>query len=267
MNLHVHMAESHMHVNPLLHLTYAERTMKHVHTHTHWQSCGDDAPPSRHAESTPSAEFADQAVTGIVRATPTGPTPAAMPVAPLWEELFMGLSPALAADPDVVNCALAPRGESVRTAREFTKLTLNRWGLGGLFDDIALVASELVTNALRHAVATVSVPEQRSSPWGRRGAAIDAAFNDCSSPLIRLSLVRREPQVVCAVTDPSSHGPVAREADWVAESGRGLHLVDSFSHSWGWHPVAAGKVVWATFELPEDLGQATGPQGNEERRY
>ena len=241
--------------------------MMHVHLHTHWQSCGDDAPPSRHVESTPSAPVADEAVTGIVRATPTGPT-AAMPVAaPLWEELFMGLSPALAADPDVVNCALAPRHESVRTAREFTKLTLNRWGLGGLFDDIALVASELVTNALRHALASASVPEQRSSPWGRRGAAIEAAFNDCSAPLIRLSLVRRVPQVVCAVTDPSSNGPVAREADWVAESGRGLHLVDSFSQSWGWHPVAAGKVVWATFELPEDERQTSTPPGNEERRY
>ena len=179
----------------------------------------------------------------------------------------MGLSPALAADPDVVNCALAPRHESVRTAREFTKLTLNRWGLAGLFDDIALVASELVTNALRHALASASVPEQRTSPWGRRGAAIDAAFNDCSSPLIRLSLVRRVPQVVCAVSDPSSNGPVAREADWVAESGRGLHLVDSFSQSWGWHPVAAGKVVWATFELPEASPQRLDPPGNEERRY
>lgn len=174
----------------------------------------------------------------------------------------MGLSPALAADPDVVNCALAPRHESVRTAREFTKLTLNRWGLGGLFDDIALVASELVTNALRHALASATTPEQpRASHWGRRGAPspdpdpiarrLDSAAAGATAPLIRLSLVRRAPQVVCAVSDPSSNGPVAREADWVAESGRGLHLVDSFSQSWGWHPVAAGKVVWALFELPE----------------
>jgi hypothetical protein len=189
----------------------------------------------------------------------------------------MGLSPALAADPDVVSCALAPRHESVRTAREFTKLTLNRWELGALFDDMALVASELVTNALRHALASVSVPEQRTSPWGRRGdrngdrpgspitdhldggtpGAGRPGGADAPSPLIRLSLVRRAPKVVCAVSDPSACGPVAREADWVAESGRGLHLVDSFSQSWGWHPVAAGKVVWAMFELPE----------GEERRY
>ncbi|MEZ0094792.1 ATP-binding protein [Streptacidiphilus sp. EB129] len=186
----------------------------------------------------------------------------------------MGLSPALAADPDVVSCALAPRHESVRTAREFTKLTLNRWELGGLFDDIALVASELVTNALRHALASVALPEQRTSPWGRRGERtaerqspighqLDGGA-DAASPLIRLSLVRRSPQVVCAVSDPSANGPVAREADWVAESGRGLHLVDSFSQSWGWHPVSAGKVVWALFELPG--GAVALPEG-EERRH
>ncbi|QMU68741.1 ATP-binding protein [Streptacidiphilus sp. P02-A3a] len=174
----------------------------------------------------------------------------------------MSPSSTVAADPDVVSCALAPRHESVRTAREFTKLTLNRWQLTDLFDDIALVASELVTNALRHALAPAPVsayaPAQRASGWGRRGAAdpisrqLDGPHTPAqagSSPLIRLSLVRRAPQVVCAVSDPSTNGPVAREADFIAESGRGLHLVDSFSQSWGWHPVAAGKVVWALFDL------------------
>ncbi|MFC5910184.1 ATP-binding protein [Streptacidiphilus monticola] len=165
----------------------------------------------------------------------------------------MSLHAAVAADQDVVSCALAPRHESVRTAREFTRLTLNRWHLGGLFDDVALVASELVTNALRHALPPV-VPEPRGSAFGRRGAPrpIDDAL-DAPAPLIRLSLVRRSPQVVCAVSDPSECGPVAREADWIAESGRGLHLVESFSQSWGWHPVAVGKVVWALFELRDGL--------------
>ncbi len=246
--MHVHLLCSHMHVNPLLHLTYAKRTMVHVHLHAHWQSCGDPAPPSCHADVPPRTPYGDQAVTGVA--------------APLWEELFMSPSSTVAADPDVVSCALAPRHESVRTAREFTKLTLNRWQLTDLFDDIALVASELVTNALRHALAPAPVPAhapaQRAGGWGRRGAPdpisrqLDAQHAPAqvgSAPLIRLSLVRRAPQVVCAVSDPSTSGPVAREADFIAESGRGLHLVDSFSQSWGWHPVAAGKVVWALFDL------------------
>lgn len=43
------------------------------------------------------------------------------------------------------------------------------------------------------------------------------------------------------------------EADSAAESGRGLYLVESFSDSWGWHPLAGaahGKIVWAQFRLP-----------------
>ena len=238
--MHVHLPCLHMHVNPLLHLTYAKRTMVHVHLHAHWQSCGDPAPPTCHADLPPRTPFVDEALAGVA--------------APLWEELFMSPSTTVAADPDVVSCALAPRHESVRTAREFTKLTLNRWELTDLFDDIALVASELVTNALRHALAAVPAPEQRNSSWGRRGtpdpigSRLDAGAEP--APLIRLSLVRRSPQVVCAVSDPSGQGPVAREADFIAESGRGLHLVDSFSQSWGWHPVTAGgKVVWALFDL------------------
>ncbi|BAJ27536.1 putative regulatory protein [Kitasatospora setae KM-6054] len=163
--------------------------------------------------------------------------------APLWEELFMSTGTVLATDPHVVSCTLAPRFEAVRTAREFTRRSLDAWGLGEIFDDVALVASELVTNALRHALGQHEpsrVPAQ-AVPAPAAGALP-----------IRISLVHRTPQVVCAVSDPSSAGPIAREADFVAESGRGLHLVDSFSRSWGWHPLAgAGKVVWAVFDARE----------------
>lgn len=185
-------------------------------------------------------------VTGMTR---VGPAVSA----PLWEELFMSTGTAIAADPYVVSCTLVPRYEAVRSARDFARTTLRNWGLDSLFDDVALVASELVTNALRHAVGalpdgcgapTAQVPAQLARPQGPEGR----------TP-IRISLVHRAPQVVCAVSDPSSQGPVAREADFVAESGRGLHLVDSFSTSWGWHPLAgAGKVVWALFEAAPAVG-------------
>jgi len=176
--------------------------------------------------------------------TPAGPAVSA----PLWEELFMSTGTALATDPHVVSCTLAPRLEAVRTAREFARSTLHGWGLGDLFDDVSLVASELVTNALRHALGTVAAEPTRLPMQPGPQQAADAMLP------IRISLVHRSPQVVCAVSDPSSAGPVAREADFVAESGRGLHLVDSFSRSWGWHPLAgAGKVVWALFEAaPEE---------------
>ncbi|WP_329494139.1 ATP-binding protein [Kitasatospora herbaricolor] len=164
----------------------------------------------------------------------------------------MSTGTALAVDPHVVTCTLAPRYEAVRTARDFARTTLNRWGLGDLFDDVALVASELVTNALRHAVGARPDPGHLAADL----AAIPTQGGPQQSMdgrlPIRISLVHRAPQVVCAVSDPSSTGPVAREADFVAESGRGLHLVDSFSRSWGWHPLAgAGKVVWALFEAED----------------
>ncbi|WP_441248770.1 ATP-binding protein [Kitasatospora sp. McL0602] len=186
----------------------------------------------------------------------------------------MSTGTAVVADPHVVTCTLAPRFEAVRTAREFARSTLLDWGLGGLFDDVALVASELVTNALRHALAPTvdlrsAIEPSRFpvQPGPRAGSEAGAG----SVLPIRISLVHRAPQVVCAVSDPSSSGPVAREADFVAESGRGLHLVDSFSRSWGWHPLAgAGKVVWAVFEAepePENYGQldGTGSAGRHRR--
>ncbi|MFD9127523.1 ATP-binding protein [Kitasatospora sp. NPDC059571] len=168
----------------------------------------------------------------------------------------MGTGTAIAVDPFVASCTLTPRFEAVRAARDFARTTLQGWGLGALFDDVALVASELVTNALRHAIGTsaddtggplTQVPAQPLRSHSPQ-ASQSLQLADGRMP-IRISLVHRSPQVVCAVSDPSSQGPVAREADFVAESGRGLHLVDSFSSSWGWHPLAgAGKVVWALFD-------------------
>ncbi|MDR3081977.1 MAG: ATP-binding protein, partial [Streptomyces sp.] len=50
------------------------------------------------------------------------------------------------------SCALPAAYEAVSGARSFTVTTLRHWELDGLCDDVALVVSELVTNALRHAL-------------------------------------------------------------------------------------------------------------------
>lgn len=164
------------------------------------------------------------------------------------EPLRQGLPPV---DPSAVSssasCALPPRYEAVRSARQFTKATLSKWDLGDRFDDVALVVSELVTNALRHAL-----------PADSAFAADAAAAHDerepgaNGQPPVRLHLMHWTSRLVCAVRDPSGESPVAGEAPDCAESGRGLFLVDSFSDSWGWHPLAGalhGKVVWALFRL------------------
>lgn len=138
-------------------------------------------------------------------------------------------------------CELPPRLESVRQARLFTRDTLGRWGLSELFDNVALVASELVTNALRHGVGT-----------GTGTGPHPAAAQITPAPSVRLSLAHWTSRVVCSVRDPSDQGPMARTPDFIAESGRGLHLVASCSEAWGWHPLAgAGKVVWALFPTPD----------------
>ncbi|MFF9086051.1 ATP-binding protein [Streptomyces sp. NPDC014991] len=154
----------------------------------------------------------------------------------MLKPLRQGLPPLdPAAVSDAASCALPARYEAVREARRFTRDTLDQWDAGDRFDDICLVVSELVTNALRHAL-----PADQ-----RRG--------DGCGPSVRLHLLRWTERLVCAVRDPSHETPVPRDSeDFAAESGRGLFLVDSFADSWGWHPLAGaldGKVVWAMFRL------------------
>ena len=69
----------------------------------------------------------------------------------MLEPLRQGLPPLdPAAVSDAASCALPARFEAVREARQFTRRTLGQWDVGERFDDICLVVSELVTNALRH---------------------------------------------------------------------------------------------------------------------
>jgi anti-sigma regulatory factor (Ser/Thr protein kinase) len=118
---------------------------------------------------------------------------------------------------------------SVSAARRFTAATLARWGVAERESDVAVVVSELLSNALRHGLAL-------------------AAAGPCDRP-IRLGLVHSGPTLLCAVADPSDELPIPRDPSWLDESGRGLHVIASLSDSWG--ACAAhgrpGKVVWATF--------------------
>jgi len=66
---------------------------------------------------------------------------------------------------------------SVGAARDFSLVTLRRWGVADRTDDIAIVLSELLTNALRHAHLSAQPvwPAPQASAWsgdrGARGAA------------------------------------------------------------------------------------------------
>lgn len=123
-----------------------------------------------------------------------------------------------------------PRGDStsVRAARQFVLATLRRWEVGPRSDDIAVVASELLTNALRHALPAAGAGASR---WG-----------------IRLALLQLGSCVLCAVADPCPAAPAARVVGHLAETGRGLQVVGALSDAWGHTPpTVQGKVVWAMF--------------------
>jgi len=132
--------------------------------------------------------------------------------------------------PRVATRTPAPETHSIAAARAFAIATTQRWQIASAGDDVAAVVSELLTNALRHALPQASMLDDPVSAW----------------PL-RLGLLHPGPCVICAVADPSPHIPVLRQADWLAESGRGLQVVASLASQWGYclAPSGRGKVVWA----------------------
>jgi len=130
--------------------------------------------------------------------------------------------------PRVATRSLATKPKPARAARDFAVATVQRWGAGERADDIAIVVSELVTNALRHAL-----PASGRTQHGRP---------------VRLGLLQPGPCVLCAVADPGRTVPVAKEADVLAETGRGLHVVGALADLWGYTtPSDKGKAVWAMF--------------------
>jgi anti-sigma regulatory factor (Ser/Thr protein kinase) len=155
---------------------------------------------------------------------------------------FVGLGSALVSDDAMaagsVSRSLPSSLAAVREARNVVQDVLASWSAESIFDDVALVASELVANALRH------------------GLQLDQKYPADGG--IQISLVSTGSHVICAVTDPSEQPPVRRPPDPLAGSGRGLQLIESLSLCWGWTVLegganasapASGKSVWAIFPL------------------
>jgi anti-sigma regulatory factor (Ser/Thr protein kinase) len=115
----------------------------------------------------------------------------------------------LASDPAVVS-----RSRAAVTAQ------LTAWGLDELAFSTELVASELVTNAIRYAVGPV-----------------------------RLRLLR-DRALICEVSDGSSTLPRLRRARSEDEGGRGLFLVAQLTERWGTRYTTDGKIIWTEQPLP-----------------
>jgi anti-sigma regulatory factor (Ser/Thr protein kinase) len=114
---------------------------------------------------------------------------------------------------------------SARAARWFVAATLHGWGLDALIEVVALLAGELVTNAIAHTPATTV------------GIGLVVCLGD--------DAVRVE------VHDTSPRLPeLGGLAGWDTESGRGLGMVAALATRWGVDVNADGdgqgdgKTVW-----------------------
>lgn len=149
---------------------------------------------------------------------------------------------------DATTCPLAPTDESVHTARRFTATTLQAWDMMPLHDDATLVVSELVTNALRHALNPSAAPSCSSlpPPRGVSGSSPPPFAKGRPMYVFQLHLLRHHRHLLCAVTDPADSTPSQRGTDPFTPGGRGLHIIAALSQEWGWTPFNhGGKNVWA----------------------
>ncbi|WP_320773390.1 SpoIIE family protein phosphatase [Streptomyces sp. CRN 30] len=116
---------------------------------------------------------------------------------------------------DVAEWSFAHAPAEAHRARAAVREQLRVWGLAALADATALMAGELVTNAVRHA-------------RGRR---------------IELRLVRGD-TLLCEVDDDDPTLPTLLDADPADEFGRGLRVVSTLAREWGTSRTGGGKTVW-----------------------
>ncbi|MER5600203.1 SpoIIE family protein phosphatase [Streptomyces sp. NPDC002265] len=120
----------------------------------------------------------------------------------------------------VATWAVSPDPEQVAAVRQAVTEQLSAWGLEETAFVTELVASELVTNAIRY-----------------------------GHPPIQLRLIR-DRALICEVSDGSSTSPHLRRAHAFDEGGRGLLLVAQLTQRWGSRQTGSGKIIWAEQPLP-----------------
>lgn len=116
---------------------------------------------------------------------------------------------------------LPPRPSSAGVAREVVAWQLREWHFDSLCDDAAVVVTELISNAVRHA-----------------------------NTELELTLIHLPDGLRLEVSDGSSARPVRRSASSIDEGGRGLHLVDALSTRHGVDAEDGGKRIWVEMLLP-----------------
>jgi PAS domain S-box-containing protein len=150
------------------------------------------------------------------------------------------------ADLPYSSLVFAATPEAVGPVRRHASGVLSRWGLDDQIELAELLVSELVTNAVLHAV-------QRSNHLAVAGLHndalpdIDEAWPGDVAPRVELAMRVGSRALWVEAHDPDVRLPRLRLADADDEGGRGLYLVDALADRWGARPTADGKIVW--FEL------------------
>src|SRR5829696_2897791 len=117
---------------------------------------------------------------------------------------------------------LGPVLTAAAAGRQFVAEVCGHWGLQGLAEPAALVASELVTNAVVHANTALELRVEL------HGARLQVAVHD---------------------QDPDLAGLLAAKDG--TDRGLGLEIVDQVAKAWGVRQDGAGgKTVWCTLDLP-----------------
>lgn len=122
------------------------------------------------------------------------------------------------------NTLMAPREARIAIARFLSKAQLSQ-----LTDDAQLLASELVTNAVRHASGPIDVRAYVRDGFLR--LEVGDSCGDC--------------------------GPQPRPASPEDEGGRGMEIVDKLSARWGWRARGPVKVVWLDLPMPTGTAPRT----------
>lgn len=118
-----------------------------------------------------------------------------------------------------------PFPRSVGLARRRAARLVTGWGHAPLAGDVALVVSELMTNAL--------------------------LYGSLRDRLVRVRLVTSPTALRVEVSDPRGERlPCVRDVTGEDQFGRGLLLVEALADDWGVGPRAdVGKTVWAEWSL------------------
>ncbi|MEU5433254.1 ATP-binding protein [Streptomyces sp. NPDC020719] len=114
---------------------------------------------------------------------------------------------------------LHARPEVLASVRHAIRTQLDSWGLGHLADQATLCLTELLANVGKHTGST-----------------------ECL-----LTVHHDGDRIRATVSDTARALPVMRQPNFLAESGRGLFLIERTAHSWGATSTPTGKEVW--FEL------------------